>query len=662
MHSSLNNKMGNITDKFSLKNSKQKSECEQQINFENEINENIIHKDNNPTERNIVNETTVTNTISKEVETLTCLQEFDKILDNVCKQSEHIDINTQYNIEIDIEGVNLETDLNTPGDIDNFGNFQNIFDDFVKNTESNTVQHINNNEESRNGNVNSEISVNNSEHLNVNNHLSWNSIYEDFANIINDIAPVAEDDLENTNVKCNKNGLDELSVLKNDNTYYLNNDTRIDWSPKTSAFSKTNFQNEKYNPTDSLRNNTNKFKKEYKEKDINMIKQTNNIRLDINNMFNAVKNRNEVPNKMNKNETVILISDDEDPLEIVECNIPINKKPTDTSNFANSECRNIPANRNPNSEELAKQELESNNENLDAHKNLFNTTNEFRNPELEAINKNYTETNEYEKPEIVSSNMCYIEVSATKEPINANELVKEESESSNSECLDMHKQPTNTNELVKQEVDSDCDGYHSSDFEFIDEDTARNGPNFKLHFNESDYVEATNGTNNGFNFEVFSEISNENGVALPLPNIGTLFAIHDNQKPINFKEFCDENDMIYDYFISLEPTANANEFDNSSRDSHRIPNEEEFLNLFVGNFIHYPMDGFENKATCRNNMTLDIHGGFAMNMINMLKDESTPEERREAKETELKMLSTYPTENRRYRNDNNKYNLRKRCL
>ncbi|XP_045782269.1 protein PFF0380w-like [Maniola jurtina] len=687
--------MSNITDRFNSMNSKQKTECEQKINFENEINENIIPKKKNPTELTIGNENTVSNIST--VETLTCLQEFDEILDNVCKQNEPIDVNTKYDIEIDIEGANLENDLNTLGDIDNFGNWQSIFDDYAKNTEAITEQHINNNKEGRNGN-DSDIYMDDNEHFNVNNHLdTWKGIYEDFANKINNIAPVTGKNMENTDVKYNKSVLDELSVIKHDNSYCLNNETRIGWTPNSSAISKPK-QTEKYNPTDSFkmfniqhenvmlnfiedqkkesnvqqiranpfnnnftnnglntegdtdelnskRKNTNTFKKEYWEKHVDMLEQSNNKRADINNMCNTIKHHSAVDrvlNKIIKNETIVLISDNEDPLEIVECNILINKTPTDTNfakqelKFNNNEYLNVLANEKLNSEKLVNQELETN-----------NPRNEFRNPELETKclinNKISANTNEYGKQD-VECNMYHIEVSSTKEPINTNELAKLESESNSSEYLYNHKQPTNKNEFETEEVDFDCDGYNSSDFEFIDEDTGKNNaPNFELLFDEfNNYLEATTknepNANNGLNFEVFNEMT--------LPNIETLFAIHDNQKPINFNDFCEENDIIYDYIKSIQPPANANEVE-SYKDSHRIPNEDEFLSLFGGNFTPYPMYGFENKATNVTSMSLDI-GEVGIDM-NMFKVESTPEERRKAKETEQKILSMYSIENRNYK-------------
>ncbi|XP_052743113.1 uncharacterized protein LOC112045942 [Bicyclus anynana] len=168
---------------------------------------------------------------------------------------------------------------------------------------------------------------------------------------------------------------------------------------------------------------------------------------------------------------------------------------------------------------------------------------------------------------------------------------------------------------AKQELNTDSE-YNSSDFEFIDEDQA--------------YVS---------NFKITDETEACTSTLKRKLDLNTLYFNCKEHLTNNF----DEDLIISDYFKSLQP-AIINNYDTSYRDSHRIPNEEEYLDLFGENFAPYPLRIFENKSIGFVTRTKMHCGGVGFDM-EIDEENITPEERKEAKESAQLINSMYPVEN-----------------
>lgn len=228
----------------------------------------------------------------------------------------------------------------------------------------------------------------------------------------------------------------------------------------------------------------------------------------------------------------------------------------------------------------------------------------------------------------------------------ADEFSEQGPELKSKECLNKVAK-IGTNEFTRTTIslDDDCDGYHSSDFEFIDEDEAKKCPNFILTLDEAVEKNTVDGGDkqpervNVYKRAAASKKGATNKKRAVIRKLINEAFTENVDKPATINKANTErvlkenenlnddaeNEMLY-YLKTLQAPMNE-QFIKDYRELHRIPNDEEYLHLFSGiysPYLMYAMHG-ANKDMSPGMYVDRQEMGFN---VNKFVDDITPEQRK----------------------------------
>ncbi|CAK1593387.1 unnamed protein product [Parnassius mnemosyne] len=201
-------------------------------------------------------------------------------------------------------------------------------------------------------------------------------------------------------------------------------------------------------------------------------------------------------------------------------------------------------------------------------------------------------------------------------------------------------------------ISEHCSGYQSSDFEFIDEDEAKEAMFVTKRISSIETLKEN--INFDFKFNDECEAKMKVCVTKEIPTV-------ENREETNSFNPDAQNAISFNYLQASSSRSvmyNRNTIYNTDyqrninyQQNHVIPEGDDFLNLFQGAHVpSFESRFFENKSIFARNPTSSIkHIGFDIRLLlEGNKQYISENDVREAKETENKILSLYPEENRDY--------------
>ncbi|CAH2229336.1 jg17085 [Pararge aegeria aegeria] len=584
----------NNNESYNFMSTQNNTKCCSLINFEDKINKNIVPKTITPTENVKVNIAENSDSILEEPLTI---HGYDTIVDNIIKQIIPLDTDRNYELEIDLEGVAFNG-LEIYEDIENttknnLDSWQNIYDDFVKSIDEHNVIHV------ENGNIVDSKSPDIKKSYENSNLDTWNSSNKNFSALTNNKTAIYTQNQKNTASNSIKKKHKDLC----DELFHSINKTLISPTLHDTKYSLVRNIGKNNIETKITENNLTAplNRRNISEIDVQHTKAV----LDYIENHEIMSNlRNIISSKFNMTNEAKISSDCDSKLELTN----VNRKNVMPAYISQ---------KNNKGKDIDVQENNYKRTSLNMS-NIINNRNKIGKVR-KTIDNNEIIIISSDDEDAIENIEHIVEI-----PTNTKEFLNHEPDSNNNVCIIEPANRKHSIQFEKQEVFTEnCDGYNSSDFEFIDEaEATKREPSFYALFDKTD--------------DKVADIKNEPNIEMPF----------DERHAFNINGFCEDNSVITEYLKSVQPTNDfTNEFDTNYRDNHTVPNDQEYANLFGGNFTPYPMCSFENKAT-RSGTGMSVNYGDLGFEMRMIRDESTPEQRIEARESEKKILSIYAIENR----------------